>query len=234
MTTVGQPVAWRSRKTAAIAGMAVVLAGAGGVAILSRTHAATAASSEACIASAEMQAKSLVESQEFTPFAKKRSTPPNLPLDETTTPVLPGNRAAAIPSGRSGKAAPASLAAQLTLQAVTTAQAGGAHLYYADSPIAKGMKFDQFAVSGGALLSVEATNDATRNYAEDLRLSLGDRAVPLALGPYSATLVWADPMENGVRTHNLYWSTTEYNYSLIANLSPDLVAGLGASIACAP
>lgn len=67
---------------------------------------------------------------------------------------------------------------------------------------------------------------------ETLLADFPDRAIPVQVGSLAGAMTWADPLANGVRTHNVYWSDGTYNYSLIANRSGAAALTLARGMAC--
>ncbi len=93
------------------------------------------------------------------------------------------------------------------------------------------MSTSHFAAAGGIELDRDPIGAGTP-FAGYLLSAFPDRAGEVAIGPFKAALVWADPLESGVRPHNLYWSDDEYNYALIADRSAVEIVSLGRSMVC--
>jgi len=89
-----------------------------------------------------------------------------------------------------------------------------------------------FFAAGGIQLDADPIDPAAGSFTPGLAARLGERAVAVEVGTYGGVLVWADPLVNGVRTHNLYWSDDAYNYSLIADVSAEKLVALGRSLVC--
>jgi hypothetical protein len=63
-----------------------------------------------------------------------------------------------------------------------------------------------FLAGGGLLLSVTpGSGDAAQALKDDPEG--GDRVTLVQVGSFNAALTWADPDENGVREHNIIWSS---------------------------
>lgn len=105
------------------------------------------------------------------------------------------------------------------------------YVYYLDRPIDNVMTPSAFLAAGGLQLEKETRTDP-QSFAEYLLATVGQRAVPIAVGPYSGVLTWADPTREGVRSHNLYWSDGASNFALIAVRSPEALVNLGRHLVC--
>jgi hypothetical protein len=161
----------------------------------------------------------IVESQEFTPAESQISQsldflltgaepPSNWGLDE-----LPGISTGVLPPLQMGMASQDAI-----------------HGYYFDREV-ENMLLSDFVRDGGIQVHREPMLDST-SFASHLLATLGDRAVPVEIGTHQGALVWADPDRYGSRTHNLYWSDGEHNYSLIAVLDAEEIVNLGRRLVC--
>jgi hypothetical protein len=160
------------------------------------------------------------ESAQFTPADQQRDQAFDLPLPDLPLPAtsqfasLPGVGTSALPPR------------QLEL----VSESGAAYGYYLDRPVA-GMLVSDFIRSGGVEIDKEPMLDEM-GFATRVLATLGDRATPVDVGPYQGALVWADPEQHGIRTHNLYWSDGIHNYAVIADLSAQATLNLGRVLVC--
>lgn len=118
----------------------------------------------------------------------------------------------------------------LPLQWAAAGEADTLYRYFLDRPHSADLTISTFLAAGG----VEFDRDPARgeSFAAYLLASEGERAVAVDLGPYQAALTWADPLENGVRPHDLYWSDGMFNYGLIADRSAVALVNLARGMVC--
>lgn len=169
----------------------------------------------------ELRPDSIVESDAFTPAEQRRSNLPPMTMGDLAEGALP-------PVGDDLLAADGTLDG-LSVQ-VAVSVGGGYHRFLSDKPVAATTTFDEFMASGGIHLLRNSIE--TGDFGAFLLEQLGERAVPVFVGPYPAALTWADPTVGGVRTHNLYWADEEFNYGLIAVREPEDIVMLGRSLVC--
>jgi hypothetical protein len=166
---------------------------------------------------------SIRENASFTPYEMQRSRAAEVPI---TSIGSIGN--AAVPtSARLPVAAVDGLDVQW---AVVTL--GGTYQYLLDRPLPPDMTTSEFLASGGIQYDRDKVDGEP--FPQYLVNEVPDRATPVRVGGYDGVLTWADPIVNGVRSHNLYWSDGEFNYSLIADRPAVALVDMGRSIACAP
>lgn len=208
-------LAWQKHRVRLlIGGLAAiaVLAIASGA---SRLTATTAASCN------QLSEGAIGESQEFTPYELMRTKP----FDGLINPT--GAESAPVPA--KAKLAVSTIDG-LERQFTVVGTNGAVYSYFLDRPLGAATRSD-FLAEGGVQVDQEPlTPDGP--FAMYLLATLGDRAVPVKVGPFDGALTWADPDVKGNRSHNLYWSDGEYNYSLISNRSAAAVVNLGRTLVC--
>lgn len=109
-------------------------------------------------------------------------------------------------------------------------ESGAVYSYFLNQPI-EGLRVSEFITAGGVQVHKESMSEQT-SFAEYLLKTLGDRAIPVEVGPYQGALIWADPDATGTRTHNLYWSDGKDNYALIVDRGAAETLNLGRSLVC--
>lgn len=164
---------------------------------------------------------SIVESKAFTLYENRRSHLPPAALNPT---------GADLPEVPLDARTSSDLVDGLPLRWAVVGPPGSVYQYFVAEPISKDLTVEQFVAMGGIELDRDPLIDGA-SVAEVLD-SLGDRAVGIGVGNYSGALTWADPMANGIRTHNLYWSDGKYSYSLIADRSASELVNLGRTLVC--
>lgn len=162
------------------------------------------------------------ESQEFTPAAVMLSGLPPIPLELVVPVAMPQIPADAAVRGNAVDGLP--------LQWAMVGPNGEIYQYFFDRPLAADITTWTFPAEGG----VQFERDLARghSFAAYLLTELGERAVEIGIGPFTATLTWADPLPNGIRTHNLYWSDGTYNYTLIADRPPATLVNIARRVVC--
>jgi len=174
------------------------------------------ATSEGC---ADLSAGTIKEASNFTPAELQRSDLP-----------APAINALDRPPADVGSAAVAALDG--LPRRFASGSPDAAVQYYLDRPIGPLMTTDEFAAAGG-IQSERMVRDPNAGYFVDALLqAVGPRAVPVEVGPYEGAFTWADPLDNGVRTHNLYWSDGTYEYALIGDRAPEALINIGRGLVC--
>jgi hypothetical protein len=162
---------------------------------------------------------SVVESAQYTAYADRLSHTPQQAL---LTSDLSGP----------GQSAPSAAALDsLPLQVEISDGSGGTYRLYLDRPIAKGMTLSDFAAAGGITLNQMPL--VADDYIAALLKSEPDRAVAVTIGGHPGVLTWADPDENGVRPHHLYWRDDNFGHEIIAVRSAAAIINLARHLACA-
>jgi hypothetical protein len=90
---------------------------------------------------------------------------------------------------------------------------------------------DAVLAQGGAVLDAGLTEPGT-DVVRDMTAVIGDRAVPVEVGPYKAVLTWADPNAQGLRTHHVTWVEGSTTYELILDRSAEETVAAARSIVC--
>lgn len=162
---------------------------------------------------------SVVESQRFT-AAEAIRRPPEFPMNPT------GASDADFPPDRW---IPTNTLDGLPQQLVREGTPGEAVRWFLDHPIDSDLTLSGFLAEGGIVFSRSPSNGAT---AAGLASTLGERAVTVDVGEYAGVLTWADPLNNGVRPHHLWWSDSENSYYLLADRSAVTVTNLARSMVC--
>lgn len=163
----------------------------------------------------------IIESKEFTPYESRLSHLPELPI------FTGAQEPAPLPAtARIGTRPITGLSRQLTIASAN----GSIYSYFLDRSLGK-MSPDEFLAAGGIQLEQDpVTQDEM--FAADIFVELGNRATAVRVGPFDGALVWADPLKDGTRSHNLYWSDGTYNYAVIANRSAEELLGIGRGLVC--
>ena len=164
------------------------------------------------------------ESSSFTPYAARLTQLLETPIKSSAKASIDVPTAAVVSGG---------LIDALPIQHVVTTASGAVYQYFLDRPLGTGMTPSDFAAAGGIQYQRDPIEQSAP-FARDLLAQLKERAVLVRVRGYDATLTWADPLENGIRTHNLYWSDGFYNYALIANRPAEALVNLGRSLGRSP
>jgi hypothetical protein len=162
----------------------------------------------------------IVEGRQFTPYEARLSHLPELPINPS------GQELGAVPpDARVGSMD------GLDLRWASVSGYGAVYQYFLDTDLGPTLTVPEFIAAAGIELDRDPMIDG-ESFASTLLSTLGDRALRVELGNHEAALVWADPESNGIRTHHLYWSDDAYNYSLIADRSPERLVTLGRELVC--
>jgi hypothetical protein len=165
-----------------------------------------------------LPAGSIAESKAFTPYALMRGQPGDAPINAQ------GGTGAQAPAG-------ATSAVDGRIRQFTIAGANGAiYSYFLDRPIGSATP-GEFLSMGGLQVEQEPIS-SEGSFATYLLAALGERATPVTIGQYEGVLTWADPIANGIRSHNVYWSDGTYNFTLIADRTADEIVGIARSLVC--
>lgn len=111
------------------------------------------------------------------------------------------------------------------------ANGDSAYQYFLDSEMPSDMTLSEFFSAGGIQLDRDPAEPGEAFVAETLK-DLGQRAVAVQIGDYTAALVWADPEVSNTRLHHLYWSDGKVNYGLYADVSAEQMVNLGREFVC--
>jgi hypothetical protein len=88
--------------------------------------------------------------------------------------------------------------------------------YFADKDIAATDPLDTFLASGGLLVAQQPA--AEGRDAKTVLETVGGRGTSIAVGPYDAAVVHADPGMDGLRTYHVYWTDGErFNFAISAD-----------------
>lgn len=198
----------RPSRLAAALGVGVIL---GSVGIASVVVADRAGCSDAAAAP-------ITESAKFIPYEERRTkTPDSMVGDSSKSAALPA-RASYATEAIDGNAR------RYTIDSPN----GSVYSYFLDRDTT-GMMLSEFVKSGGLQLHQDLGNESFAAY---LLKAFPDRAVPVKIGTFDGALTWADPDENGIRTHNLYWFDGTYNHALIGDRPAAALVNLGRQLAC--
>ena len=107
---------------------------------------------------------------------------------------------------------------------------GEVYQYFFPRAVTDDVTTDTFPAEGG--IRYERVPARGVSFADQLAEQVAERAVRIEVGPYLATLTWADPSDNGTRTHNLYWSDGTYNYALVADRPASTLVNIGRGLVC--
>jgi hypothetical protein len=166
----------------------------------------------------EVATGTIHESQEFTPAEQQRGLRPERPIV---------NGPGITPLPRSG--VPLLIDGRPLQYAIASGQ--GPYLFYLNVLLDREMTRSDFLKAGG--LAYEALSiDEGEPFPPALMAQAGDRATPVAVGEYDGALVWADPTEDNVRAHGLYWADETTNYSLVAVRGAEYLVNLGRGLVC--
>lgn len=162
------------------------------------------------------------ESQSFTPYAARRTTLPELPINPSGAPMpaLPLDVAGSVDSIDG-----------MSIRWAVVMDTGAVYRYFFDRAIAASMTPADFAAGGGIELHREILAEGDPFWAF-LLAEFPDRAVPVTVGQHKGVVVWGDPDVRGTRKHNVYWSNGAENYSLSANRSAAQLVTLARIITC--
>jgi hypothetical protein len=177
-------------------------------------------------------AEPVEESSKFTPFMSRLSQRPlpailstgGVPLDPTAPLNVDGLDYVLFPAPEQLKGASLQLA-------LADSQVSAISLYFVGRPVSSGDTLATFWDAGGIFVHESPwTNSYSR--AEELAVALGDRAVTVKVGEHDAALVYADPIELDVRTHNIAWSDGVEQFEIRAVLTPEEIVDLARSMVC--
>jgi hypothetical protein len=164
---------------------------------------------------------SIVESSQFTSPDQVVSGfhPPDAAINPATYPLTIPANSGDMPSAIDG---------------MSLVYVRGSSWYYFRKALPETMTFSQFMAAGGVAVErhVAAPDQQYRNYTEYLLGELGDRAVAIDIGPYPGALIWADPASDGTRSHNVSWSTADFEYTLWAVRTPEVIVNLARGAVC--
>jgi hypothetical protein len=163
-------------------------------------------------------AASIAETSKFTPYGNRLTTLSDVAIGGQSDSAAVPARTTYAASSIDG------LARQYTIDASN----GSVYSYFLDADTANMMHSD-FVKLGGLELQQDASDQSFATY---LLKELGERAVGVEVGSFDGALTWADPDENGIRTHNLYWFDGIYNYALIGDRSATDIVNLGRHLVC--
>lgn len=186
-----------------------------GVAVGARQLMAAASASCGPVA-----AGTIIESKVFTPYEAMRGKPYDGPINaegRSSDPVPAGAQLTNSIDGR-------------TRQYTLAGSNGAVYSYFLDRPLGKATP-SEFLAMGGIQVEQEPVT-ADGSFAAYLVATLGDRATAVKVGPFDGALTWAEPLANGIRSHNLYWSDGTYNYSVIADRPAEAILAIGRSMVC--
>ena len=103
---------------------------------------------------------------------------------------------------------------------------------YFDGPIDPALTRPELIVAGGLILRSNRWDPGLGPVVSGLKHELGDRVVEVKIGPYDGGLVWADPMSNGVRPHQLSWSDGRMAHRLIGVRTAEAIVDLARAAVC--
>jgi hypothetical protein len=169
----------------------------------------------------EAQVAPISENPAFTAWEDRRTHLPEFPLSSYGGPLNHVPESALVKTNTIDG---------LEIQWGLATQGGAVYLYFLDRPVDKELTVTQFYASGGIHVAQEPLDAG--GYSEDVLSTLESRLLTVELGKHSGILTWADPLKDGTRTHNLYWSDGEFTYSIIGDRSPVDIVNLGRSIVC--
>ena len=161
----------------------------------------------------------ILESRNFAP-PDEIERPPEVPINPTPSvgPELPPD-----------PWIPTDTLDDLPLQLAREGTPGEVVRWFSDRAIDPTLTLSGFIAQGGVVFSRSPLSGAT---ASGLLESLGERAVAVEVGLYDGVLTWADPLVNGVRPHQLWWSDDQYAYYLLADRSAVAITNLGRGMVC--
>jgi hypothetical protein len=162
----------------------------------------------------------IVESEKFTPFEERRSQLPDPVINPS------GEEAPPIPAD-----ALVSSIDELPLRWAVVSEGGSVYQYYLGTEIEPDLTLSEFFAAGGLEFDRDPA-DNSESFAEQLLDTLGERAIKVEIGEDTGALVWTDPQINGVRPHHLYWTDGDWNYVLMADMSPERIVELGRDLVC--
>jgi hypothetical protein len=165
-------------------------------------------------------AGTITESQEFTPYEGMLDHLPELPLNPTGASLLSVPFEARVPGEK------------LDNQPLVWVVVGGGatYQYFLGAPMTADMTTSMFLAAGGVQLEREP-NDG-EPFASVLLRELGTRAVKVDVGGHLGAVTWADPIVNGIRTHNVYWSDGGFNYTVTADRSAVAALNIARGVSC--
>ena len=167
------------------------------------------------------------ESQVFTPYEMQRSHLPDVLLNPSDAGARDADSSPEVPPG----VAVASVAGK-DRRWVDVAQNGSVAQYFSDRAIDRDASLWQFQVDGGIELDFTPTAAMGMSLA-DVKELLGDRAVPIEVGPHDGIIVWGDPNSpTGTRLHHVYWHDDDGLWDLAADMSPEAAISSSRRIAC--
>lgn len=102
---------------------------------------------------------------------------------------------------------------------------------YGSTRLTETTTFQQFIRDGGVSFT------ATTNHGGPLAAqppNSGPRGVEVAIAERQGVLIWADPISTGTRPHHLYWSSSNQDFRLVADMKPETIVNIARALTCAP
>lgn len=204
--------------------IAIVLSGCSALAIgvfvaniLHPPSPLSAAGVDGCLVAAD---SSITESQQFTPYADRLSHVPEFAINPDGA-----------PSVSSSGIGPS------TLDRLPTAWAGAANGAYAETfylgaAITPSMTRPALFAAGGLIELTYPADPQAGPYVAGLQETLGGRVTVVKVGEFDGALTWGDPMSNGVRPHELSWSSGDMIHALLGVRSPEALINLARQTVC--
>jgi hypothetical protein len=162
------------------------------------------------------------ENRIYVPYATRRSLVPSLPITSIGSTV-------------DSEAAPGTIPLDavdaLPRRWVVRMDNGSVYQYFFGAPIDAQLTPEDFWAQGGVELDMDPLTDAGPFW-KSVEAQFPERVTIVKIGAFDGVVVWADPVRNGTRTHNVYWSDGRYDYGLIANRPIAIAVNLARAVAC--
>lgn len=162
------------------------------------------------------------ESQAYVPYAARRSVALSLPITSVGSAEDQPAAAGTIPSDAIGG---------LSRRWIVRMDTGSVYQYFFKAPIDAQLTPEEFLAQGGVQLDMDPLADGVPFW-QSLQDQSPTRVTRVKIGEFDGVAVWADPVSNGMRTHNVYWSDGRYNYGLIADRPIAIAVDLARGLAC--
>lgn len=207
----------RGRIAVVVAAWSIVTAGALVASSLHTPNALSAATVDGCQTIADL---SISESQQFTPHADRLSHVPEFAINPDGSPLV-----------SSGSLRPATLDG-LPIAWAGAASGAYAETFYLNGAITPTMTRPELFEAGGLIELTYPDDPLAGPYVANLQAELGDRVTVVKVGQFDAALTWGDPMSNGVRPHELSWSSGGTVHALLGVRSPEALVNLALGTVC--
>jgi hypothetical protein len=163
---------------------------------------------------------SITESERFTPYEDRLTHLRDHPINKGG--LRSASRPVFAPSTMDG----------LPISWVALAKGGFIEVFYLSEPFGPTMTRPGFFAAGGLIFLTYPADVSAGSHAYALQAELGERVTIVKVGQFDGALTWGDPMSNGVRPHQLSWSSVGEIHNLIGVRPAEAIVNLGRGAVC--